>query len=208
MAQVTLPYTLTAGTPENVSQLMSNLKALAAGVNAVDSSQLGSDSVTTAKILNGAVTTAKIDTTVAGQLGLTTRGSVSAAGEQQTSTGSSTYVEVVGVTTSVAETGPGVTYLYCKYELKSNNAAGKTEVRLMAGSTPLTVGITPAPPEVNAYDAPTYGSVTGTTYGTRATLVQVPVITTGSVTYKLQYRCVNWDAFIRNVTLSYWTVAI
>lgn len=40
MAQVTLPYNLTAGSPENVNNLMSDLNALKDGVNSVDTSQL------------------------------------------------------------------------------------------------------------------------------------------------------------------------
>jgi microcystin-dependent protein len=40
MAQVTLPYTLTAGTPENVNNLNSNLNALTTGVNTIDTAQL------------------------------------------------------------------------------------------------------------------------------------------------------------------------
>lgn len=40
MAQVTLPYTLTAGTAENVNNLNSNLNALATGVNTIDTAQL------------------------------------------------------------------------------------------------------------------------------------------------------------------------
>lgn len=40
MAQVTLPYNLTAGSPENVNNLMSNLNALKDGINTIDSTQL------------------------------------------------------------------------------------------------------------------------------------------------------------------------
>lgn len=53
MAQVSLPYTLTAGTPENVNNLMSNLNALVAGVNTVDTAQLASGSVSQAKLAAG-----------------------------------------------------------------------------------------------------------------------------------------------------------
>ena len=55
MAQVSLPYTLTAGTPENVNNLVANLNALVAGVNTVDTAQLAAGSVTAAKIAAGAV---------------------------------------------------------------------------------------------------------------------------------------------------------
>ena len=40
MATVTFPYTLTAGTPENVNNLNSNLGALLTGVNNVESAQI------------------------------------------------------------------------------------------------------------------------------------------------------------------------
>lgn len=60
MAQVTLPYTLTPGTPENVNNLMSNLTALRDGVNTIDTAQLATSSVTAAKLGTSAVETAKI----------------------------------------------------------------------------------------------------------------------------------------------------
>lgn len=60
MAQVTLPYTLTPGTPENVSNLMSNLTALRDGVNTIDTAQLAADAVTAAKIKDGEVGTAEL----------------------------------------------------------------------------------------------------------------------------------------------------
>ena len=60
MAQVTLPYTLTAGTPENVNNLVANLNALVAGVNTIDTAQIASSAVTTAKIADANVTTLKV----------------------------------------------------------------------------------------------------------------------------------------------------
>lgn len=48
MAQVTLPYTLTAGTPENVNNLVSNLNALVTGVNTIDTAQIAALAVTSA----------------------------------------------------------------------------------------------------------------------------------------------------------------
>ena len=53
MAQVSLPYTLQAGQPENVNQLVANLNALVAGVNTVDTAQLASGSVSQAKLAAG-----------------------------------------------------------------------------------------------------------------------------------------------------------
>lgn len=50
MASVSLPYNLTAGSPENVANLMSNLNALKDGVNTIDTAQIASGAVTTAKL--------------------------------------------------------------------------------------------------------------------------------------------------------------
>lgn len=60
MAQVSLPYTLQAGQPENVANLMSNLTALRDGINTVDTAQLASGAVTTAKLAAASVTSAKL----------------------------------------------------------------------------------------------------------------------------------------------------
>lgn len=72
MAQVSLPYTLTAGQPENVNQLVANLDALVAGVNTVNTAQIADANVTTAKIADAAVTADKLGATLADQLGITT----------------------------------------------------------------------------------------------------------------------------------------
>lgn len=53
MATVSLPYTLQAGQPENVNQLVANLNALVAGVNTVDTAQLAAGSVSQAKLAAG-----------------------------------------------------------------------------------------------------------------------------------------------------------
>lgn len=60
MAQVSLPYNLQAGQPENVNQLMDNLDELVLGINNVNTAQIADANVTTAKIADSAVTTAKI----------------------------------------------------------------------------------------------------------------------------------------------------
>lgn len=50
MATVTLPNTLTPGTPEDVTKLMANLNALKDGVNTIDTAQIASGAVTAAKL--------------------------------------------------------------------------------------------------------------------------------------------------------------
>lgn len=65
MAQASLPFTLTAGSPENVNQLSANLNALLAGVNAVDTSQLDSSSVLVPAGLNGGGSTRRGHCTIA-----------------------------------------------------------------------------------------------------------------------------------------------
>ena len=51
MAQVTLPYTLTAGTAENVNNLNSNLNALVTGVNTIDTAQMSTSKPVTVSTL-------------------------------------------------------------------------------------------------------------------------------------------------------------
>lgn len=62
MAIVTLPYTLQAGTPENVNNLMANLNALVAGTNVVDSAQIASLAVSSAKLAVGATSATYVTT--------------------------------------------------------------------------------------------------------------------------------------------------
>ena len=74
MATVSLPYTLTAGDPENVNQLRDNLNALVTGVNSIDAAQISSGAITTAKIADAAVTSAKLAPAPYGELATTTLG--------------------------------------------------------------------------------------------------------------------------------------
>lgn len=64
MAQVTLPYTLTAGTPENVNNLVSNLNALVTGVNTIDTAQIATGAVTTTQIADGTIATGDLASSV------------------------------------------------------------------------------------------------------------------------------------------------
>jgi hypothetical protein len=62
MGTLSFPFTLTAGQPENINQLNSNLAAIQAVINgAIDDTNLADNAVTTAKITDGDVTAAKIE---------------------------------------------------------------------------------------------------------------------------------------------------
>ena len=65
MATVTLPYSLTAGSSENVNQLNSNLNALVTGVNGIDTAQINDGQVTTAKIQDGTIVNADVSSSAA-----------------------------------------------------------------------------------------------------------------------------------------------
>lgn len=64
MAQVTLPYTLRAGEPENVNQLTYNLNALVAGINTVDGTQIASNAITSAKIEDGTIVAGDLNSAI------------------------------------------------------------------------------------------------------------------------------------------------
>ena len=141
MAQVTLPYTLTAGTPENVNNLVSNLNALVTGVNTIDTAQIAAGAVTTTQILdgtvatadiaNGAITAAKLASGVGGTA--LTVGSVSAATERTTT--SATFVDVTGASFSFTVASNSVTIIGISCEMKTGGygfAGGTGGVRIGA----------------------------------------------------------------------------
>lgn len=129
MAQVTLPYTLTAGTPENVNNLVSNLNALVTGVNTIDTAQIATGAVTTTQILdativaadiaNSTITAAKLAPGVAGTA--LTVGSVSAATERTTT--SATFVDVTSASFSFTVASNSVTIIGISCEMKTGGYA-------------------------------------------------------------------------------------
>lgn len=102
MATVSLPYTLQAGQPENVNQLVANLNALVAGINTIDTAQLATDAVTTAKIAANQVTFAKIAPVPFGYIKKTTQ-SVASGG-----TGTAVDFDTTVMDNGVATTGTAI----------------------------------------------------------------------------------------------------
>ena len=132
MAQVSLPYTLTAGQPENVNQLQADLDALVAGVNTIDTAQLASGAVTTAKIADAGVTADKLGSTLASQIGVSQTGtarrvSVTASSEQTTTSTSETAV-TSSESSTLAVTDNGLLLIGFSCELKNSASLGQTSV--------------------------------------------------------------------------------
>ena len=164
MAQVTLPYTLTAGTPENVNNLVSNLNALVTGVNTIDTAQIATGAVTTTQILdgtvatadiaNGAITAAKLASGVGGTALVV--GSVSAATERTTT--STTYVDVTSASFSITVASNSVTIITLSVETK-NSASNTTTTQALIGSVAPKIVTAAGNTALNGFD--TYGLVTG-----------------------------------------------
>lgn len=110
MATVALPYTLTAGTPENVTNLQADLDALVAGVNHIATAQIDDAAVTTAKIADANVTADKLSSTLAGQLGISQTGATRYVTVTQTAetTVTSTTGATIGTSSSLTVATGGV----------------------------------------------------------------------------------------------------
>ena len=215
MAQVTLPYTLTAGTPENVNNLVSNLNALVTGVNTIDTAQIATGAVTTTQILdgtvatadiaNGAITSAKLASGVGGTALVV--GSVSAA--TQRSTTSAALVDVTGASFSLTIASNSTTYLAVNAEISSSIPLDVL-VAVVAGSAKAGAYVTnAATPDTfvihssNSPAAPTYA-----TFSKVSAINALPsaLTGTGSQTIKVQFAdslgAFSSTAYIKNVYLS------
>lgn len=196
MAQVSLPYTLTAGTPENVNNLVANLNALVAGVNTIDTAQIASSAVTTAKIADANVTTAKIaDGNVTAdklsaaaaasvglnQTGVTNRAAMTAMTTERSTT-STSWTDVTGA--SLTFTVASGAYVIVGYNAQVKASSGNCYWKVLADTAVCNVSSSQNP-----------GAVTGFVDGTQTSYVKVggmamfsaAEIGTGSKTFKWQF---------------------
>lgn len=129
MAQVSLPYTLQAGQPENVNQLVANLDALVTGVNTVNTAQIADANVTTAKIADSAVTADKLGSTLAGQLGVSQTGTDRSVTVTQTAEITNTALATVVTSSNLTVAANGLLRIVLSCELKNSGAGNSTFVQ-------------------------------------------------------------------------------
>lgn len=189
MAQVTLPYNLTPGTPENVNNLMSNLNALKDGVNTID----------TAQIAAGAVTDAKLATALANNLGITNGGNTKRATTgllttERTLTTSVTdnFTDVTGASVTLNMPSSGIVALSVAAETRTGSGVAVL-CRVVAGD--ITLAHYVASDDDTSYVKSQY-----------AILVDAGSAGSGNKTVKLQFCPQNFGfshtAYIKNVNLS------
>lgn len=127
MASASLPFTLTAGQPENVNQLNANLNALLAGVNAVDTSQLDSSSVLVPAGLTGG--------------GVTRRGVIATATAQNTTSSSYTTLSTADQVSNVVLPSNGILVVGF-HGTWSETVSGAARAAIFIGSNQLKVSTT------------------------------------------------------------------
>ena len=163
MAQVSLPYQLTAGQPENVNQLMDNLNTLRNGINTIDTAQLS----------DGAITADKLGATLAGQLGITTTTTARSVTVTQTAETTTTNTggspATLATSSELTTAANGFLQIALWGEAKSNNASGQCLVvpQLSDAGTYCTINSGGGRIGYNAnylVENLAYGSVLGTTY--------------------------------------------
>jgi len=209
MAQVTLPYTLTAGTPENVNNLVSNLNALVTGVNTIDTAQIATGAVTTTQILdativaadiaNSTITAAKLAPGVGGTA--LTVGSVTATTERTTT--STTWVDVTSASFSLTVASNSVTIVSIAAELKASGAFVYSFMNALIGSSAYIIDpglFTDTEPNLSNY----LGAVENTTYRKRTFSggIHSSQSGTGAQTVKVRFAASSGTAYIKNVYLS------
>ena len=175
MAQVSLPYQLTAGQPENVNQLMDNLNTLRNGINTIDTAQLS----------DGAITADKLGATLAGQLGVTTTATARSVTVTQTAEISNTALATVGTSSNLTVATGGLLRIVLSCELKNSGAGNTTFVQ----------------PEIDTgsgtwLSLSTFGQ--GTQWGSSSAYIS----TIGGITpvrasvYGSTYKTVGWSVFL------------
>jgi hypothetical protein len=223
MAQVSLPYTLTAGQPENVNQLQADLDALVLGVNNVNASQIDDGAVGTSELADAGVTANKLGSTLAGQLGVSQTGTDRSVTVTQTAEISTTNTtETAFVTSSELTTSAnGLLRIVIFGEGKSSNASGTVTVipqindagtfRTISSARG-TVSAFPAFYEINASQP----GVGGTSYKKFAVHTAFPFISGGveSNAAKSQFRLTylsnnaSYTAYVKNVTATMTYIAV
>lgn len=174
MAQVSLPYQLTAGQPENVNQLMDNLNTLRNGINTIDTAQLS----------DGAITADKLGATLAGQLGITTTATARSVTVTQTAEITNTALATVGTSSNLTVATGGLLRIVLSCELKNSGAGNTTFVQPeidTGGGTWLALS--------------TFGqgtTWTGSAYG--STLAGVSPVR--AQVYGSTYKAVGWSVFL------------
>lgn len=218
MAQVTLPYTLTAGTPENVNNLMSNLTALRDGVNTIDTAQIANGAITAQKlasgvggVTDGSVTDAKLAAALADNLGITNnsntrRAHVTATTERTVTSTSATDVTGASITLNVASNSQTLFVLSCEMKA-ANNFGSACYVRALATTNSVVIG---CGPDWYSYGTvgwqPIFGGSGATSYTwvTGAASVHSALLGTGSQTIKVQFYNLGggMTGYIKNVYFS------
>lgn len=207
MAQVSLPYQLTAGQPENVNQLMDNLNTLRNGINTIDTAQLS----------DGAITADKLGATLAGQLGVTTTTTARSVTVTQTAetttTNTSGSPATLATSSELTTAANGFLRIALWGEAKSNNASGQVIVASQLSDAGTYRSINSGGGRIG-YNANyliedlAYGSVLGTTYKAIAFHTIVPFASGGveSSSGKSRFRLVfyssnaSYTAYVKNVT--------
>lgn len=206
MAQVTLPHTLTPGTPENVNNLVANLNALRDGVNTIDTAQIASGAVTaakigagaveTAKIADGAISVTKLESDVLGYAGISSGATTRRAGiiaDAEYNRGNNTsFADVTGASGTIDVATGSYTQIVASWEGKvsadGTNVSAVHKPRLIVGSVTLDL-----PQE------------TATSYTTRtfASGFASAATGTGTQTVKMQLASGYWSCCGDNWYVSY-----
>lgn len=217
MAQVSLPYQLTAGQPENVNQLMDNLNTLRNGINTIDTAQLS----------DGAITADKLGATLAGQLGITTTATARSVTVTQTAETTTTNTgaspATLATSSELTTSANGLLRIVIYGESKSSNANGAAYIApeindagtyrgLVSGAGLISASATYS---VGGSTGP-FSAVVGTSYKKFAIYTVIPFISggiessAGKSQFRLTYYSSNasYTAYVKNLTATMTYIAV